>query len=266
MPYATVNSHSLHYSEAKPSAPSTQTIILIHGLGSSQNYYAPILPSLSSYRCITFDNYGAARSALVPGQKHDISTMAADVLGLLDHVGIPKEEKVIVAGHSMGGIVANHLASTAPERVKGLVLIGPVHPTPNVAKIFQGRIDTVQSRGMEAMADTIPTAATGSEATAVHRAFVRELLLGQSVEGYVSNCRVIERAGAPEYGKVECPVLIVAGEEDKSAPLEGCKTILEGLGAKDKRLEVLKGCGHWHCIEKAAEVGGLVEGFVDGLR
>ena len=45
--------------------------------------------------------------------------------------------------------------------------------------------------GMEAMANTIPNTATGSKATPLHRAFIREMLMAQDVEGYVANCRAI---------------------------------------------------------------------------
>lgn len=41
------------------------------------------------------------------------------------------------------------------------------------------------------MANTIPNAATGSKATPLHRAFIREMLMAQDVEGYVANCRAI---------------------------------------------------------------------------
>ncbi|KAL9617697.1 MAG: hypothetical protein Q9160_007530 [Pyrenula sp. 1 TL-2023] len=266
MPFINVNSHQLHYSDVQASpSPSKTTLIFVHGLGSSQNYYFPILPHLNQYRCITYDSYAASRSEHNGSGPHSISTIADDVLGLLDTLNIRSDEKVVVVGHSMGGIVTNHLASAFSSRVKAAVLIGPVHPTPNVAKIFETRIENVQKNGMEAMANTIPNAATGTGAQAVHRSFIRELLLGQTVEGYISNCRVIENAKAPEYWKVQCPVLVIAGDEDKSAPLEGCKTILNGLGSRVKRLEVLKGCGHWQCIEKPDEVGKLIADFLNEL-
>lgn len=146
MPYLTVNSKKLHYADSHalesnpPSSPLT--IILVHGLGSSQNYYAPVLPSLSpKYRCITFDTYGNARSKF-DGKEHTVQTIAADVVGILDALEI--REKVVVVGHSMGGMTVTELASTRPERVKGGVCIGPVHPQPSVAEIFKGRIETVQ--------------------------------------------------------------------------------------------------------------------------
>jgi pimeloyl-ACP methyl ester carboxylesterase len=65
---------------------------------------------------------------------------------------------------------------------------------------------------------------------------------------------------------VQCPVLVIAGEEDKSAPLEGCQSIFGELSSQEKKLEVLKGVGHWHCVEAGDEVGRLVKDFVGRLK
>lgn len=116
---------------------------------------------------------------------------------------------------------------------------------------------------MDAMANTIPSAATGPATTPLMKAIIREMLLGQSVEGYVLNCRAIEEAVPPKYADVKVPVLIIAGEEDKSAPVKGCEYILRELGSQDKKLEVLDGVGHWHCVEAPERVGELVKAFCD---
>lgn len=118
---------------------------------------------------------------------------------------------------------------------------------------------------MDAMADTIPIAATGPSTTALAKAFIREMLLGQNVEGYVLNCKAIEEAVPPRYADVKVPVLIIAGEEDKSAPVKGCEYILGELGSEDKKLEILKGVGHWHCVEAPESVGELVRSFCDRI-
>jgi pimeloyl-ACP methyl ester carboxylesterase len=144
MPYITVNNHRLHYFNSwDPTTQSTTpslSIVLIHGLGSSQNYYFPILPYLKEYRCITFDTYGSGRSKY-DGQEHSVQTIAKDVLSLMDALHI---KQAVVVGHSMGGIVVNFLASTVPERVLAVICIGPVHPNPSVAPFFEKRIQVVQ--------------------------------------------------------------------------------------------------------------------------
>lgn len=167
----------------------------------------------------------------------------------------------------MGGMIPTHLASTSPSRVVAGICIGPVHPSPAVADVFKQRIPVVQSSGIEAMANTIPNGATGPGATALQKAFIREMLLAQSPEGYIANCKAIQNASPPEYAKVKCPMLIVAGSVDKSAPLEGCQRIFGELGteAGSKRLEVLEGVGHWLCVEAPEEVGMALADFCQGL-
>jgi len=50
----------------------------------------------------------------------------------------------MIVGHSMGGIVASYIAAEYPDRVKGVVLIGPVNPDPALASVFEKRIEVVK--------------------------------------------------------------------------------------------------------------------------
>jgi DNA polymerase III alpha subunit len=78
---------------------------------------------------------------------------------------------------------------------------------------------------MESMADTIPVAATGTKSTSTHHAFIRALLLAQEAAGYVSLCEVISQAKTPNYENITCPVLFLAGLEDKTSAMNTIKTI-----------------------------------------
>lgn len=51
----------------------------------------------------------------------------------------------MVVGHSMGGTIASYIAAEYPERVKGVVLIGPVNPDPALADVFGKRIEVVKN-------------------------------------------------------------------------------------------------------------------------
>ncbi|KAL1954322.1 hypothetical protein VTO42DRAFT_1396 [Malbranchea cinnamomea] len=262
-------SKKLYYTDTHPTCgtPSHLTLLFIHGLGSSSSYYFPIIPRLSGlgYRCVTLDTHGNGSSPYT-GQGNSIASIAADALSLLNTLQVSGD--VVVVGHSMGGIVASHLAaSDADGRLKGVVLIGPVHPNPSTAGVFEKRIQTVQEYGMEAMATTIPAGATGSNCAPLVRAFIRQLLIGQDPEGYVSLCRAIAEAPVPDYAKIKLPLLLLAGEEDKSAPLEGSKSIYNAYGTvpEKKDLQVLSGVGHWHVLEAPDEVGKRIARFLDSL-
>jgi esterase/lipase len=114
---------------------------------------------------------------------------------------------------------------------------------------------------MEPLANSIPKAATGSTSTVLQQAFIRELILAQNPAGYIAHCKVIVNATKPDYAAIKAPFLIIAGQEDKSAPLDGCVSIINSVSSSKKILEVLDGVGHWHCIEASDEVGRVMSEF-----
>lgn len=165
MPFTLLNDHTLYYTDLPPdnNASAKLTLVFVHGLGSSQNYYYPVLPSLTAkgFRCVVFDNYLAARSFKEDEWKQNpetsIDIIAKDVLGLLDRLQV---DKAVVVGYrsgsdqplkqladslySMGGMLPTHLAAAAPERVLAGICIGPVHPSAQVADVFKQRVPVVQ--------------------------------------------------------------------------------------------------------------------------
>lgn len=147
MPFITIGHKRLHYTDYPAASDATKgTIVCHHGLGSSQNFYSPIVPRLAQagFRVITFDATGAGRSSYTQIEQ-SVSSLAGDVLGLVDALSV--EGKVIVAGHSMGGMVVTHLAAEHKDRIQAIVLIGPVYPSEGVSKVFEKRIETVEEKG-----------------------------------------------------------------------------------------------------------------------
>ncbi|KAJ5997084.1 hypothetical protein N7522_008744 [Penicillium canescens] len=266
MPFVQANSHRLNYADSHPAGPPTPTgltFIFIHGLGSSQNYYYPVIPHLTdSHRCITIDTYGAARSPYTNGAV-SIPDIAEDVIGVLDALRV---RKAVAVGHSMGGIVVTELGARYPDRMQGIVAIGPTHPSDMLVTIMSKRSETVLESGMESMANTIPFGAVGSRSTPLQKAFIRELISGQDPKGYAALCRAIASAKPADYAAIKAPFLLIAGEEDKSASMEGCRHIFDRVSSEKKSFEVLKGVGHWHCIEAANEVGALIAKFAAVAR
>ncbi|KAF2822751.1 alpha/beta-hydrolase [Ophiobolus disseminans] len=264
MPFLQIGYKRIHYADFKPEGGPRGTFIFIHGLGSSQDYYYAVAQGLvdQGHRCIVFDNTGAGRSPYTFVEQ-SIQSLADDAIGILDALEV---SMAVVCGHSMGGIVGAHLAAERSDRIVAAVLIGPVYPNANMVPIFEKRIETVQKEGMQPMADTIPTAAVGTKASPLATAFIRELLLGQDAAGYCSNCRVIINASPPNYSKIHVPVMVLAGEQDKSAPLEGCKRMLEEMGTSEKKLEIMQGVGHWHCLEDFELVVKLIGTFYQEIQ
>jgi alpha-beta hydrolase superfamily lysophospholipase len=111
---------------------------------------------------------------------------------------------------------------------------------------------------MEPLANTIPTAATGSCSTPLIHASIRSLLLGNSLSGYISLREAIAQAPVSRYTKIELPLLIIAGAADKSSSLDDASYIMKQYGSKTKELRVLQRVGHWHVIETYTIVHVLI--------
>jgi pimeloyl-ACP methyl ester carboxylesterase len=143
MPYATIKDRKIHYFDSSVlHQPQNEKvpILMIHGLGSSQNYWMPVIAKISpKFRCIALDSYGAGRSKS-NGEKVTLDGLAEDAVALLDSLEI---EKAVVAGHSMGGTITCIIASRFPKRVLGIVPVGPVNPGSVKAEVFRSRIETV---------------------------------------------------------------------------------------------------------------------------
>lgn len=95
-------------------------VLLIQGVGVQGAGWRPQVQALApEFECLTFDNRGIGRS--VPaGAPIAVERMAADALAVLDAAG---HERAHVVGHSLGGLVAVHLALVAPRRVRSLSLL-----------------------------------------------------------------------------------------------------------------------------------------------
>ncbi|KAM6511460.1 Hydrolase-4 domain-containing protein [Fusarium falciforme] len=269
MPYLDIEKKRLFYTQVEAESPraGSPVLVFIHGLGSSHSFYTPVMGHLAAagYPSVAFDVYGSGLSELMPGTEDPtFDSIAQDVESLISKLNIPIEN-VVAVGHSMGGIVVAKLASR--NKLRGAGLIGPVLPKPAMAGIFNSRVETVMQHGMEAMANTIPLAATGSRANSTQKAFIRALLLSQKTDGYIALCNAIAKAERPSYADAHSPLLIIAGEEDKTSPVSDSEAMLESWGCDNsaKNIRILPGVGHWHCIEAADEVGSALEDFVSKL-
>lgn len=170
--------------------PDGEPVLMLHGytdtsrsfLGTAEelNRRRPqlrlILPDLRGHGASSMPD--PARCAPAPERCFRPVDFAADLVGLLDHLGVARAHLV---GHSLGSLVAQQVAITRPERVDRLVLIGSAASTRGnaVARTFllDGLLEgpwraLVEGRGLEwpAGAYGLAPAELGAEA----RAWIRE--------------------------------------------------------------------------------------------
>jgi len=91
------------------------------------------------------DNRGVAPSSSPPAP-YRIADMAADVLGVLDALGL---ERAVVAGHSLGGWIAETLAVTHAERLRGAVLMGSANESTSYERASLALAREIAASGLE---------------------------------------------------------------------------------------------------------------------
>ncbi|XUW91466.1 alpha/beta hydrolase [Burkholderia sp. M6-3] len=244
-----------------------QAVVCIHGLGGSSNNWTPVLSAFEGMKVVRPELPGSARSAL-PSEQLSIDLYVETLAGVLGELGVSKAH---VVAHSMGTIVAQHLAIKHPELVKSLALFGPL-----LAPSEQGR-PGIQARaalsrekgiaGVQEIADAIVKGATSAETKAqrpVTIALVRESVMRQSPEGYAQSCEALAGAQAAEVEKISVPTLLVTGDEDGVGQPAAVKAIGERIAGS--KVTVLSGCGHWTTFEKPAECADELKAFYKSMQ
>ncbi len=124
--FVQTNGITLHYLDHPGDAP---TLVLLPGLTANAHAFDGIVQAGLSprYRVVALDLRGRGLSDQ-PDGGYTMADHAADVLGLLHALGL---ERVVLGGHSFGGLLSMYLAAHCPERVTKLILIdaaAKLHP------------------------------------------------------------------------------------------------------------------------------------------
>jgi 3-oxoadipate enol-lactonase len=115
MSKANIGDMEIYYEEHGQGPP----LMMILGLGQDIATWDFQIPELSKqFRLIVFDNRDCGKSSRCLDD-YTTKTMAKDVIGLMDHLGI---DHAHICGTSMGGMIAQQVALVAPERVNSLIL------------------------------------------------------------------------------------------------------------------------------------------------
>ena len=105
--------------------PDHPTLLLMHGLGSQlllwEEGFCEGLAA-AGFRVVRYDHRDSGLSTVLPeGATYTLSDMAADAVGLLDHLGV---DDAHIVGFSLGGMVAQTFAAEHPTRTRSLVSMG----------------------------------------------------------------------------------------------------------------------------------------------
>jgi 3-oxoadipate enol-lactonase len=245
---------SVHHVEEGPAdAPA---LVLSHSLGATLATWAPQAEALARrFRVVRYDLRGHGRSPVAPGP-YDIADLGADLVALLDRLGIARAH---LGGISLGAMASLWVAARFPERVDRLVVcctaarMGP-------PAAWAERAAAVRAQGMAAIADAV-VARWFTPAHQARRpdevAAMRAMVAATPAAGYAAACGVIERMDlGPELPAVRAPTLAVAGADDPATPPEELRRIAAAVARG--RLAVIPDAAHLANLEQPAAVTALM--------
>ena len=211
----------------------------------------------ADFDVLAFDYRGLGRSEET--EAYEMQALADDVLALLDHVGW---EQARVLGISFGGMVAQQLAVTAPERVERLALLctssggdgGSSYPLDELID----RADAASE--LPTLVDTRFTPEWLAEHPA-ERGLADLLSRTQTSSGASYRLQMEARRRFDVFGRlpdVSCPTLVAAGRYDGIAPVANGEAIAARIPGAE--LRIYEG-GHAFFVQDAAAVPEIV-GFL----
>ena len=118
-----------------PSKTSSKpAVLLLHGKNFAGYYWQRIATDLSArgYRVIIPDQIGFGKSTKPQHYQYSFAQLALNTHQLMQHLSV---EKIIVVGHSMGGMLATHYSHFYADNVTQLILINPIGLEDYLAKV-----------------------------------------------------------------------------------------------------------------------------------
>lgn len=213
------------------------------------------------FSVLRFDARGHGSSS-APAGEYAFEAMADDVIALLDALGI---ERTHFVGLSLGGMIGQHVALKAPQRLASLVLADTTSRYPAEAgPVWDERIRIVRQQGMEPMVE--PTLARwfteryrlGNPAV---MARIGALIRATPVAGYLGCCHAIPRLDVTERLRaLHLPALVMVGDQDTGTPEAMAREIHEAISGS--QLVVIRDAAHLSNIEQVAQFNRALLGFL----
>jgi 3-oxoadipate enol-lactonase len=267
VPKASVEGLSMYYELTGDGPP----VVFVSGITGDHSGWKPFqVPALNAagWRCLVFDNRDVGQTGDSPLASYAISQFALDTFGLLDRIGL---ESVHLVGYSMGGMIAQEIALTRPERLRSLTLMcSAARPD----AYFRQLLETLSAAKRELDAeDFLKTLGLRIfsyrfyENPKAVRTWLDRVLANphaQSVEGFLRQARaVLGHDTTRRLSQISVPTHVISGEEDIMLPPRFSRALAEGIpGAK---LTVITGGGHALHVEQPEAFNRAVLGFIESL-
>jgi pimeloyl-ACP methyl ester carboxylesterase len=264
MPLITINEQEIHYVHNKVDDDGP-VLVFVHGAGGRVQSWplqwqetrfvsSGVKRWITDFSIYIVDLPGHGRSQ--PPGRTSIADYAADVMAFTEVVGI---KRAVIAGHSMGGAIAQQVALARPSNLAAIILLGTGAKMPVSNLILDGLLTDFPKT-----VDLITKYAWHKEAADVFTSVARQHILDTGpliVHGDYTACNNFDFRD--RLAAMSTPTLIIGGDTDKMMPLANSQFLADHI--PQAQLVTIANAGHYMMTEKTASVSKAIVRFLNSL-
>lgn len=249
------NGIELHVQQRGVGVPA---LVFLHYWGGSSRTWRHVVEALQNdFRTIAIDQRGWGQSDKADNG-YALADLAADVQGVIAALGL---QRYILVGHSMGGKVAQLIATQRPDGLKGLILVAPSPPSPLglPAEMRRAMVSAYATRASIIMTVEQVLAPDGLSASDL------EMVIEDSARGAPAALAAWPLATSQEditslASRIDVPAIVISGENDRVDPPDVLRRELLPR-ITQAQLHLLPGVGHLSPLEAPDAVANLIRTF-----
>ncbi|BCZ85161.1 hypothetical protein PTKU64_88360 [Paraburkholderia terrae] len=234
-------------------------LVFLHYYGGSSRTWDKVVEALPDrYRIVATDHRGWGDSA-APAHGYRIEDLANDAEGVIEALGL---KRFVLVGHSMGGKVAQLMASRRPKGLEGLVLVAPSPPSPMLLSDEERATLSGAYQSRESVQFVIDHVLTARPLDAACREQVIEDSLKAAPQAKAAWPEVAMREDiSAAVASIVVPTIVISGEQDQ---VDRVATLQAELLPRipHAAMHILPGTGHLSPLEAPAEVAQNIASFV----
>jgi 3-oxoadipate enol-lactonase len=243
-------------------------LVFLHYWGGSSATWDDVVSALPGQsRVVRPDlrGWGESRelTASLADVRYRLGDFADDVMAIIESLGL---QNYVLIGHSMGGKIAQLMASRRPRGLAGVVLVAPAPPGPLQLPPEALSVMASAYESEASVNEAIDHMLTAKPLSEEHRQqVVRDSLKGLPAAKAAWPRNTSREDITAEIARISVPVLVIAGELDK---VDSVTTLTTELLSRipHATLRVLGGTGHLSPLESPGEVATLVSEFIRYLE
>ena len=257
-----------YFDEAAPlRTAGAITVLMLHGIGGGRQAFARQMRPLADagFHAVAWDMPGYGHSAIV--DPYSFETLAEECIELID---VLAPERLVLVGHSMGGMVAQEVAARAPERIAAMVLAGT---SPAFGKsdgawqlaFVQERTAPLDAgKSMREFATQLVPGMLSPQAPDIATSEAIEVMAHVPPMTYRLALQALmgfdRRA---QLAHLLMPVLLIAGSDDRNAP----PAVMRGMADRmpNARYAEIEHCGHLMNFEQPDAFNAALIGFLQSI-